>query len=87
MDVDYHIEDYYDWREEDESYAFYAVFSTILSEDFMDGIFVGLSLPLWQMNITGLARNYTNYDVLKLRVTWTEGQTIDNGATMVFTDI
>ena len=36
------------------------------------------------MNIVGMARNYTNYDVLNLKVTWSEGQDVRNGATVVF---
>lgn len=36
------------------------------------------------MNIVGMARNYTNYDILNLKVTWEEGQNVDSGAKFVF---
>lgn len=78
MYFNYHIEDYYDWREEDEEFTLRYLAERLYTEGILDTAFVVASCPLWQMNITGLARNYTNYDVLKFRVTWIEGQTADN---------
>lgn len=84
MNLDYHIEDYYDWREEDENFALQALAKRAYEDGVLDTVFVAASLPLWQMNIVGMARNYTNYDILPLKVTWTEGQNINSGANIVF---
>lgn len=84
MNLDYHVEDYYDWREEDENFALSALAKRAYEEGILDTAFVLASSPLWQMNIVGMARNYTNYDVLPLKVTWTKGQNVNSGANMVF---
>ena len=84
MNLEFHIEDYYDWREEDENFALLALAQRAYEEGLLDTVFVAASSPLWQMNIVGMARNYTNYDVLNLKVTWSEGQDVRNGATVVF---
>ena len=84
MNLEFHIEDYYDWREEDENFAIQALAQRAYEEGLLDTVFVAASSPLWQMNIVGMARNYTNYDVLNLKVTWSEGQDVRNGATVVF---
>ena len=84
MNVEFHIEDYYDWREEDENFALLALVARAYTEGILDTIFVTASCPLWQMNIVGMARNYTNYDTINLKVTWTKGQDVRNGAKVVF---
>lgn len=79
MDVKFVVNDYYDWYVDDglEILKEFDVIDTALAKDTEVEVLSGV---LRDMHINGDARNYTNKSTLTIRVEWTEGGRIGNGA-------